>query len=443
MRILSTIFILLLLAGCATVYHPGGHNDTAIIDEKKSIVFFRFFGNIDGMPASKDDFFIELANIDRYEIPKKHQVKSFGSNEARKNGWVYLELEPGTYYFTVIPGQASQDAGPESLDADTGIMKRSVFGNIIDMTTFWFNLPKGVPVMYIGTFSFLCAKKKDSKSVGLICTDIDIYDESEIAVEIAKKSLNQNKTMVTNILKKYGKCDKGEIERLMPLKAVLSSRVSLNPSELITISSDRTGGPGYGYLAGIPPGMPFIPFFYSDGFFYGYRPRGTSVGIGLNINNLFAPCFDKIADEIVKSNLTGMLEDYLSKISNKKRIAMFSKGNASEINGGYKGLLQIDIQRAHLTECDETWTFCTEVEARMRIFDPSTGRYACDSVIAYSNTGSGRPRGQGRYVLPVRKDSPCVYLDNWCGSEGSAMLLGQFAEAMKTLSYKIVHDLGH
>ncbi len=443
MRILTSIFFVIFLAGCATVGPPGGYDEIAVRDQKKSIVLFRFSGNMAGTPVSEDDFFIELADIDRYEIPRKYHVKSFPSPETRKNGWAYILLEPGTYYFTVTPGYASQDAGPESLDADTGKIERDVFGRITKLTTFWFNLPRGVPVTYIGTFSFSCALTGDRGGSDLICSDVDVYDESVIAGEITGSSFGQYGAIVTNILKKYGVCDKREAVKLRPFGTTVSSRISFDPFELIQISSDRVAGPGYGYLSGIPPGMPFSTLFYPDGFLYGYRPYGSGLGIGIYFDNSFWPCFDKIADEIANSNLTGILENLSAIINSLDSAKVLTQRNGSETNGGNRGLLQIVIQRAHLSECNETWTFCTEIEVRSRLFDPSTGKYACDSVLQYSNLKQGRPRGQGRYVLPVRKVSPCLYLDDWCGSEGSALLQGQFAEAMKSISDKIMNDLGY
>ena len=107
--------------------------------------------------------------IFRYPSPFLH---------AKKSGWFYFILEPGTYYLGVRP----------NLDTEIGT---DITNLDFSQNIFWFYVPRGNQVLYFGTLVTSCKTKW-----GLVnrlvnhCSKVHLINETAKAQAIAQTSLS-------------------------------------------------------------------------------------------------------------------------------------------------------------------------------------------------------------------------------------------------------------
>jgi hypothetical protein len=427
-----------LLHGCTSIGPPGSSNAEAIRLHNKSIVLLKFSGNMVGSPLKDFDFFIEMANMDKDEIPKEYTLTSFPSAEARAKGWAYLVLEPGTYYFTVVPGYKAQDAGPDKIDAETGKLTRQIFGKTTDLSTFWFRVPKDSSLLYIGSLYFSCKGQ-----AGLLwnideCSDVSVIDETDSASMVAIPAFRQYSLIKTAIMKRYGMPDRTNIQRLTHMGVEISGQLSPDSPDWVEMSRDRVVLPNYAFFAGGPFNVPF---------YLPYYPYGVFVS---------TPCMEIIAREFQYFDLIAHVSTALLNNRNMRKMVEQSVGPSdnpagSSVNNGVlqaasdnnsMGILYANIQRVVLRECNENWTFCVEVEMRARLWDVMKEKYIYDSILQYTFLPKGRPRGRDRYILTVPVSSECRELDAYCSIDGPSILRAELTKASKVLTEKVIRDLG-
>lgn len=419
-----------LLHGCTTIGPPGSSKAEAIRLHNKSIVLLKFSGDMVDSPLKDSDFFIEMANLDRDEIPKEYTLTSFPSSEARTKGWAYFVLEPGTYHFTVIPGYTAQDAGPDKIDAETGKLTRQIFGKTMSLSTFWFRVPKGSSLLYIGSFSFSCKGQAELSWNVEECTDVHVVDETESASMVAQTDFSQYGSVKTAIMERYGMPDRTNVQRLTYIGAEISGQLSPDSPDWIEMSRDRVVLPNYAFFAGGPLSVPFYLPFYPYGVF------------------VWTPCMEIIAKEFQYFDLITEVTRALLKSRHIREIA---KQPDLSVNDGalqvakdkdLRGILYANIQRVVLRECNENWTFCVEVEMRARLQDVMTEKYISDSILQYTFLQKGRPRGRDRYILPVPVSSECRQFAAYCSADGPLILRAELTKAAKILAEKVIRDLG-
>ena len=161
-----TLLICVLLYGCATVGVPSGSEAEAIRTGEKSVVMMRLEGKVNGQSVnSVKHFGLKFASIDRNEAPHYIFSRSSPSSDRRREGWIYLLLNPGeTYYLSSSLGVRRSETQPFHLTPD--IM---------------FHVPKDKLFVYIGSLSVSCEGKVNFFGVPYVdsCTDLSITDETE------------------------------------------------------------------------------------------------------------------------------------------------------------------------------------------------------------------------------------------------------------------------
>jgi hypothetical protein len=184
----------LSLAGCLhSVRLPDAADSQAVRAGEKAIVLFRHQSVYDSKTRETlgtypmEGFGFEMACLDDDDKPLAPVILlSSPSEQARKEGWAYLVLKPGGYYLAVA--RAGADQNPP---ATVRVSTLGRWGHLSDTSvdfdrTWWFYVPPGSGVVYIGSFSNECRTGRGIFG-NLIdrCTEVALRDETEKARAIA------------------------------------------------------------------------------------------------------------------------------------------------------------------------------------------------------------------------------------------------------------------
>ena len=124
-RVCGALFALpILLSACAIgpkVGAPAGEELAALTRGEKAIVLLRYSVTRDGKPYSAPtEGMFTAANIDKGESPPISISMNTPSEEAQDQGWLYLNLRPGNYYFLAYPPGMSQNPPAGAYHVDSG-----------------------------------------------------------------------------------------------------------------------------------------------------------------------------------------------------------------------------------------------------------------------------------------------------------------------------------
>ena len=115
------IILIILLSSCATTGLPSPKNLELINSGERSLVLLRITCDIDGNPyevfqsglTADDPIGFGLGSFETGGTPW-FILPKFLSNQTRKDGWIYLVLEPGLYYLAVQPPLKYDSSFPTS-----------------------------------------------------------------------------------------------------------------------------------------------------------------------------------------------------------------------------------------------------------------------------------------------------------------------------------------
>ncbi|MGE5800441.1 MAG: hypothetical protein ACM337_08915 [Syntrophaceae bacterium] len=197
MNLVATCCILLAflsLSGCLhSVRLPDAVDREAVRTGEKAVVLLRHQSVYDSKPRETlgtyptDGFGFEMGCLDEDDKPLAPVIYlSSPSEQARKEGWAYLVLKPGGYYLAAA--RAGADQNPP---ATVRIASLGRWGHLADKQidldrTWWFHVPPGGGVVYVGSFSNTCSTGRGIFG-NLIdrCTEVTLRDETETARAVA------------------------------------------------------------------------------------------------------------------------------------------------------------------------------------------------------------------------------------------------------------------
>jgi hypothetical protein len=342
------ILLVLSLVRCATTIGPPAQSEEDSIKQgKRSIVLVRIVAEVPGRPTdSAIGRTVKLANIDKNERPKTYPIAYFPSMDSKKEGWIYFILEPGTYHLSVLPTiEVSSD---KKRDAETAKVTETTFGKPMTFSTFWFQVPKGTPSLYIGSLRISCKGRYSWWTEDISeCTDAEVTDESASARGLAGTSFGQYGPLRTMLLSRYGKPD----EKTFPPRAaggftVTGPQAIVSP-EWLERGVERGIGAGTIFFAG--GGYGIFPFI-------AYLPIGTAAGLigGSHSQNKWGPCMEELTKEFkrydVIENMTKTItERSLMRPANLNGSGTDDPSGAARANG-LENLLLVNIQEVALRE---------------------------------------------------------------------------------------------
>ncbi|OPY79272.1 MAG: hypothetical protein A4E64_00478 [Syntrophorhabdus sp. PtaU1.Bin058] len=431
------VLLVFSLVRCATIGSPTQNEEDSIKQGKQSIVLVRIVAEV---PDRAIDYAlsrpISLANIDKGEIPKIYPITHFPSPDSKKEGWIYLLLEPGTYYFSVLPTFPVDSI--KERDAETAKVTEITFGKPMMFSTFWFQVPKDTPLLYIGSLKISCEGRRSWWTEDVTeCSDAEVADESAAAQELAGVSLNQYGPLRTMVLSRYGKPD----EKRSPSPAaggfIVKGPQALSSPEWVGRGIDRGIGAGTIFFLGGAYGiLPFIA----------YLPVGTAAGLigGSHSQNKWGSCMEELTKEFKGYDVIGNMTNTIAERS-PMRPADPGGSGADDPSGtarenDLENLLIVNIQEVSLRECETSWTFCLEMEIRARLWDTVTERFTYDRLLSYTFEKKSSD-SRNLYVLPVSPPSPCRDIEIYCGKEGPAVFRDELSRGITSLTEKLIKDL--
>jgi hypothetical protein len=437
-RFFIVILLVLSLVRCATIGPPTQGEEDSIKQGKRSIILVRIVAEVPGREIdSALSRTVSLANIDKNERPKMYPIAYFPSPDSKKEGWVYLVLGPGTYHLTVLPTYGVGSYGKR--DAETAKVTGITFGKPMTFSTFWFHVPKGAPSLYIGSLKISCKGRYSWWTENISeCTDAEVIDESAAARELANASFSRHGPLRTMLLSKYGKPD----EKMPPSRAAGGFAVK-GPQTLVSPEWIERGigrGIGAGTIFFVGGGYGILPFI-------AYLPIGTAAGFigGSHSQTKWGPCMEELSKEfksydVIQGMTKTIAERSVIQPSNIDSSGTDDPSAAARANG-LESLLLVNIQEVALRECEQSWTFCLEMEMRARLWDTAAERFTYDRLLNYTFEKKSHG-GRNLYVLPVSPPSVCRDIEMYCGQEGSAIFRDELSRGITLLTEKLIKDLG-
>jgi hypothetical protein len=479
MNSVVAIFCILLsffLSGCLhSVRLPDAADGEAIRTGEKAIVLFRHQSMYDSNPRETlgtypmEGFGFELGFLDEDNKPLAPVISlSSPSEQARKEGWAYLVLKPGVYYLAAARAGADQNPPATIRIATLGrwghLSERS-----IDLDrTWWFHVPPGSGVVYIGSFSNACRTGRGIFG-NLIdrCTEVAVRDEMEAARSIAAARFDQYGHLRMSLVREYqpaleipretlrgmrwsGIGYDAQIDPMFPeerssaaMRAV-SAGAELYPMGLVATAGRELAFPGWRTKAlsdaltmgglvdwrdlggGYPPGA------IAAAYLLFYLPPAALVGAvsGDWKDRKWKPCAERLLGEVSRAQPMKRAEEALMSAAppGSGRIVPGTEKNEDLIlaagREGLRSVLKLELTRVSMMECGPDDSVSLDMAFRWRLWDTASGNLLKERVVVYGNP-AGRAANAGFYAsrpwemfLPA---SPaCRPMEQLCTEEGYA-----------------------
>ena len=427
---------LILLNGCATVERKSTKSGEATIQGGgKSVVLLRLSAEIDSQRIEGSERFkARIASIDTGQSPKDISHYDSPSAEAQKDGWVYFMLEPGTYYFGVSP------------KLDNWKYYDTFYPNF-----FWFHVPQGNQVIYIGTLTTACETESGFFSQQVDeCSEVRFIDQTESAQAIARASFSRFAPMSSAILKPLGTPRTiRTLDELAPMGFMTTSTKSLispDCKEMAIKSANRKvwevftwgdepGRHGEGALCYYIYGLPFVALASTGGAIAGEVAE-----------HKWQPIIQGLQQELQENDPATLLgsafETMLSRYGASRPINLNQVDDpfARAKQQGLKSIFQMEIVKIELSECGLIGTFGVAVTIRTRLWETASNNLLHDSVSRYSNAAINKK--PLFYETELGVECPeCRKREDYGGAEGGKLLNEVISKAIQASMQRFFDDV--
>ena len=342
------------------------------------------------------------------------------SAEARRQGWIYYVLLPGKYYLTVYDMEKKGSLAPCFLLSVSGEKQ----------------------LVYAGTLDIAC-RKLFLRGPGE-CSGVSLTDEGDAAKVLAQAHFAQHGPISTSLMSKYDEA------------AAATQRPAIFPMGYVTTRAPRPGVSGMGQAGHRPdhghrngPSRPNRGYSARGvvGIAYSLLPVGQTGAIsGKAAEKKWQPCLQELAQEIKENDPTAALqrklnEELKKKFHNSKTVALPPEGDPFQVSGqqGLKSLLQVEVQRLQIRECQERGSFCVEVGIRARLWKIPDKSLYLDKSLVYTGT---RPYERLPSEIQVPVPSPCRKMEGYCGPQGKEIFREEIAAAIPNLVERLLTEVG-
>jgi len=367
---------------------------------------------------------------------------------AKRGGWIYQVLPPGSYYLTVYDMEKKRSLAPGFILSVSGEKK----------------------LVYAGTLDIACKPRPFGCGTVVQCSGVSLTDEGVAAQGLAQSHLPQYGPLSIALMSKYdetavaskrqGRMSKQEVaeaaskgQAIFPMGYYSTSTRDVVSPSLVKESVKRATGIGtwmepetvQGFVAAgqITGGLSFIPIVA----YVAYLPGAAAVGAiaGKSAEKKWQPCLQELVRETGEidpaSALQRKLTEELDKFRDAKTVGLPPGGDPTQTatQRGLKSFLQAAIQRIEIKECQERRSFCLRVSLRAQLWKLPEKTSAYDKVLVYSS--SLTPRLQPSEVM-VLGSSPCRSMEDYCGPQGKQLFREEIAAAIDSLVKRLSLELG-
>ena len=434
-----------LINGCLSHSRLPSEGEERLIQQHSGvIVLLRLKTVVDGKPSEditlreKNEnagfgFAVDIGRLDPGQSPdlnvKRPDSGISPSAEARRQGWIYYVLPPGTYYLTVYDMDKKATLAPGFLLSVSGEK----------------------PLVYAGTLDIACKPGGFLSSLLRQCSGVSLTDEGDRAKVLAQAHFAQHGPISFALMSKYDKTVAvSQRPTIFPMGCVTGegTRDLVSP-EWVKRSLGRAAAPGTAELAA---GLLVVPALNYAGAAIGtayvaYLPVGLLVGAiaGKSAEKKWQPCLQDLAQEIkaidLRTALQRKLGEELKKFPNSKTVALPPEGEAFKGSGPreLKSLLQVEVHRIQIRECLERGSFCVEVAIRARLVKIPEYSLYMDKVLVYTGTSL---YDRVPFEIQVTGASTCRKMEAYCGPQGKQIFREEIAAAIPNLVERLLIEVG-
>jgi hypothetical protein len=418
-RIIPLIALILscgvLINGCLNHSRLPSEGEERLIQQHSGvIVLFRLRTIVDGQPwkdirlighDNKDrswgfGFDVDIARLDPGQSPglaikRPNTALISPSDEARRQGWIYHVLPPGSYYLAVYDHEKKGTLPPGFILRVSGEKR----------------------LVYAGTLDIACKRGSWSWNPPSLCSGVSLTDEGDAAKVLAQSYFAQHGPISTSLMSKYDEAvAASQRPAIFPMGYVIAGTKDLVSPDWVKRGIARTTG------IGAVPGEQIARAVLDGGAGLGlayllYLPVGATMGAisGKIAESKWRPCLEGLSREIDKIEPAAMLRpklvQELTKYGPSQPVALAGSGDfcGEARRNGLKTVLQAEIQRIQLRECQERGSFCLELALQVRLWEANNHTLLQEKTLLYSNLHPYRTYSE---KLPPYEDatwasSPC------------------------------------
>jgi hypothetical protein len=157
------------------------------------------------------------------------------------------------------------------------------------------------------------------------------------------------------------------------------------------------------------------------------------------------PCVEELGEKVrdfdISEPLFNTLRDALSESYHAQLISIDKNNKPLEQANqqGLKSIIQIEMIRVQLLECEDRGSFCVEVAFRARLWNMVSQNLLYDAVLYYPSNFVRIKRPF--YETSVGTPSECRTMETYCDSNGYDLLKKEISQSIQSFIERILNDL--
>ena len=446
LKALSLVIVLLaslamLLNSCATVGQKPVEKEKPTINlVGKAIVLFRIIPDSDsGKFFGPKALALKISSPDTGQYSESISPTILTPSEAQGKGWVYLTLEPGTYYIDAAPKERNN-------------------------SKCCFYVPHDNHIIYIGSFYSSYVSWGASKY-----RNVSVNDETEAAEAVALNSFSQCGPLVSCIMKPlFMPFTQKTITELTPMGFMTTNAKSLVSPDWKKRAISRATGIGDGCTSGansyfnFKEDHPYLSEFLEGGnegaapllvlLYIYYLPAAITGGAiaGEVAEHKWQPTIQGLQQGLQESDpailLDSAFETMLSQYGGSKAINLNQADDpfAQAKQQGLKSIFQTEILKIEMNECGTRGLFGFAITLRTRLWETASKTLLYDLVSQYSNTALRRKKSlfYEFYETEMKgKGTECRKMEAYGGAEGGKLLNEVISKAIQASMQGFFNDV--
>lgn len=461
-------FLGLTLIGCsstAVVKNLAQTDIGQVQSGQQTIVLLQIKTNIDGKsvnvldPVEQPSIFY-LANMDNREIPQKISNLYAATEELGAQGWIYMLLEPGSYYLLTLPPGIEQNPPAIAYHIETakfgrftqyefepgrgGFWYLPIKGYVLPgalpadfeiIPGFWFHVSEAHPLQYIGSLSVNCSGGRGlfGSLIGE-CSDIKITSTTDSTLKMVSSAFTGQGKVHSSLMTRYG-----ELRAKIPIHELEAVGIVVLPLKKLGSTEFKTKDIGaFGGMHGVGQGVAvynLLTMLVESG------SAAMAKSTAENNSSEWQSCMEELIREIQPIQFSEYVERTLQNEFSKQggsKITFLDDTNITEGQELPELNMQFEFEftKINLRECIQTGDFCPEVAIRIRAKDPSLNLYVYDSVHVYTNIFTMQDpllHWDRLYQIQTTKSPRCKPLKTWCNNGGHETLQKEILRAVEVI----------
>jgi len=414
--------------------------------DKQSVVLLRVVVEANDQPVDTLQWWkltatggsaLDVTALDVAPTPSRLSPTGLPSGDPQQIGWFTFALAPGTYHVQFVPPHRST----ARRDPHTGRWDRRA-GE--PDPTYWFRVAGDEPALYVGSLYVSCTGPFGLGPLGVLtqCGAIRLVDESEPA-----RRVSAVRPVITTLMQEYGEAlATPPIDQLLPLRLVAASTETVNPPPWVMrgVEQAMNGDPEKGDqpwwvrvgMQGLASGLGLSGVGLPVLIAYEAAAAGSGAIVGGLTAAQWQPCVDGLAQAVRTFDVGA---EWAASFPRSPETVV-PPDQVDTVDA--KSVLQTELRRVQLRECQQRDTFAVEVAVRARLWDVATTGLLFDETLRYGNAAARTSGSEhAAYEVPLPGTSPCRTIEAYCAPPGRTLFTGALRKAVATAAERVARDL--